>query len=327
MKQKSMLLLLLLLICIAGMVLVGCALVNTEDPEETEAFVFVDSFSGDGVGLSHINRDVLSDADIVIPDTDSRGRPVVAIYSQAFENDTTLKSVKIPETVAVIGEKAFYGCSSLESVNFPNALTEIRENAFFGCKSLKSLEFPASLTIIGNPNQTGTSTFASCTALESITVAEGNESYYSQDNCLIRKRDKCLMLGCKNSIIPTDGSVEWIGGYAFSGSAIETVTIPSAITCLATSAFSGCTSLTSVTLPGSLTEIPYASFYGCTELTEITIPASVEKIGGWAFAECPKLTDVYYEIDKGRFDYIFGSRVFENTNCTIHFANGDVVPE
>ena len=64
--------------------------------------------------------------------------------------------------------------------------------------------------------------------------------------------------------------VTTIGARAFSGSEIETITIPSSITSIGESAFNGCTSLTS-----------------------ITIPESVKSIGGDAFWECHSLEKVY----------------------------------
>ena len=66
-----------------------------------------------------------------------------------------------------------------------------------------------------------------------ITVADGNTVYHSAGNCLIETESKTLVLGCKNSVIPTDGSVTSIGEYAFYG----------------------CTSFTSVTIPSSVTSI------------------------------------------------------------------------
>ena len=51
--------------------------------------------------------------------------------------------------------------------------------------------------------------------------------------------------------------------------------IPDSVTEIGSSAFKGCTGLTSVVTPDSVTEIGGSAFKGCTGLPEITIPSSV----------------------------------------------------
>ena len=43
--------------------------------------------------------------------------------------------------------------------------------------------------------------------IDSITVEDGNPSFYAKNDCLIRKEDGELVLGCRNSVIPDDGAV------------------------------------------------------------------------------------------------------------------------
>mgnify|MGYP000021423514 FL=1 len=57
--------------------------------------------------------------------------------------------------------------------------------------------------------------------IDSITVEDGNPSFYAKNNCLIREEDGELVLGCRNSVIPDDGSVRSIGAFAFNGLYIE----------------------------------------------------------------------------------------------------------
>ena len=59
-----------------------------------------------------------------------------------------------------------------------------------------------------------------------------------------------MIAGCKNSAIPSDGSVTSIGDYAFKGcTRLTSITIPNSVTSIGSRAFSGCSSLTSITLP------------------------------------------------------------------------------
>ena len=93
-------------------------------------------------------------------------------------------------------------------------------------------------------------------------------------------------------VIIGDG-VTTIGSSAFSGcSSLTSLTIPNSVTDIGSSAFSGCSSLTSVIIGNSVTEIGGYAFSGCSSLTSLTIPNSVTDIGSSAFSGCSSLTSV-----------------------------------
>ena len=186
---------------------------------------------------------------ITIPDS------VTSIGASAFYNCSGLTSITIPNSVTTIGYEAFYNCSSLTSITIGNGVTTIDSSAFRWCSGLTSITIPNSVATIGNY------AFYGCSGLESIVVAEGNTKYKSTGNCLIEIESEKLISGCKNSVIPTDGSVTSIGDFAFIG----------------------CSGLTSITIPNSVTSIGDSAFVGCSGLTSITIPNSVTSIGEYAF--------------------------------------------
>ena len=150
----------------------------------------------------------------------------------------SLRSVVI--NAGEITEFAFYNCSMLTTIVLPEGCTELDE-AFAGCSGLTSITIPESVTDIS------AHAFDGCSALESITVAEGNPVYHGEGDCLIETESKELIRGCKNSVIPTDGSVERIGYLAFDEcTGLTSITIPESVMLIERNAFANCTGLTSV---------------------------------------------------------------------------------
>jgi hypothetical protein len=85
-------------------------------------------------------------------------------------------------------------------------------------------------------------------------------------------------------------SVTSIGSSAFYGcSGLTSLTLPNSVTSIGSSAFYECTGLTSLTIPNSVTSIGEAAFNGCSGLTSLTIPNSVTSIGDGAFLGCSGL--------------------------------------
>ncbi len=165
-------------------------------------------------------------------------------------------------------------------------VTGIEDLAFWKyCVGLTSVTIPDSVTSIG-------AAFGYCHRLESIKVASNNKKYHSSGNCIIETENKKMVAGCKNSLIPDDGSVTSIGDNAFIGcSGLTSVTIPDSVTSIGSNAFTYCSGLTSVTIPDSVTSIGEWAFSD-SGLTSITIPGSVTSIMKHAFTNCSGLTSV-----------------------------------
>lgn len=165
-------------------------------------------------------------------------------------------------TVTSIGKAAFFECTDLTSISIPSSVTDIEYAAFVLC----------------------------CLGLKSITVEQGNAYFTSDSNCLIDK-DNCLVLGCKNSIIPS--YVTSIGDFAFySCHGLTSITIPNSVTSIGRSSFFDCRGLKSITIPESVTSIAASAFSFCSGLTSMTIGDSVTSLGAYAFQNCTGLTSV-----------------------------------
>ena len=94
-----------------------------------------------------------SDVNAVIPDT-LGGYPVTAIGSSCFENNTTLKTVKMSQQITSIGDKAFYGCSALKELTLPASLTSIGSQACFNLTALEKLTWNTPTLSITRANNT-----------------------------------------------------------------------------------------------------------------------------------------------------------------------------
>lgn len=72
---------------------------------------------------------------------------VTRIADSAFAY-SSIKSVKIPDSVFSIGYQAFYLCKELTSVDIPEGVTIIRGRAFSKCRNLVNVSLPNTLTVL-----------------------------------------------------------------------------------------------------------------------------------------------------------------------------------
>lgn len=79
-------------------------------------------------------------------------------------------SIKLPETVEVIGENAFYMCSNLYSIEFNEGLRKVENMAFIKCTNLSALDFPSTLTEIG------VDSFSYCDSLTHLEIPSSVKS-------------------------------------------------------------------------------------------------------------------------------------------------------
>ena len=215
---------------------------------------------------------------VIFPDT--------VEYISGFENCQNLTRVRWSAGLKKIKLGAFDG-TALETLVLPEGV-EILENAFKNCTELKSVSLPSTLTKIGNSY--GVPPFSGCHSLESIEIAEGNEVYASDGNCIMRKADNTLVLGLKASKIPS--YTEHIGNYAFRDSGAESIALPEGVTSIGDYAFAHNDRLKEITLPQSLTSIGKYAFLWCAALESIALPDGVTSVGNNAFSTCISLKEL-----------------------------------
>ena len=232
------------------------------------------------------------------------GNGLSAIESECFRHCTSIEEITVPGNIETIGRSAFSGCKKLRKVTPEEGLTKIYANAFSDCEALEEFLCPDSLTSLANYVFMNCSslrrvrfgagmasfsreTFVNCPSLTVLECSQTNPDYFAVGNCVIEKNSGALVLGCKGSEIPADGSVKTIRKSAFQGTAgLTKIDIPDSVESIETLAFSGCADLAEIDLPDSITEIVYASF-GATAVTKIDIPVTVKSLGG--FNDCKEL--------------------------------------
>ncbi len=265
------------------------------------------------------------------------------IGSQAFYNCSSLIRVDMPSGVTSVGNNAFYGCSSitgvyitdikswceiefknaqsnpltfahkmylnnelLTSLEIPNEVTSIGNYTFYGCSELTEINMPSNLTHIG------VSAFVGCDNIVTATIPTSAISSLSKSKL-------------QNVVI--NGGEQIVNGAFADCTNLVSVDIPSSVTFIGSTAFSGCAKLGSiridannayytsvdgilynkqkteivlipkaivgaVAIPNGVRTISSNAFSDCIGLTSVEIPSSVTTIGEDAFSGCEKLTGV-----------------------------------
>lgn len=232
------------------------------------------------------------------------------IGEEAFAQCNELKNIIIPEGVVTIDRDAFFSCDKLNNITLPTTLRKLGDYAFFGCKSLKKIILPNSITTIpdgcfegcglteinitANINEIHKNPFYFCDQLVKITIDKNNPCYtsYDNNNVIIDKRNKTLVVGCCNSSIPM--GITTIGEASFEGcKKLKKIVIPNSVNVIGSSAFECCSELESISLPNSLESIQQRAFHQCYKLTDLKIPFKVKEIDRWTFTQCKKMEKLY----------------------------------
>ncbi len=264
------------------------------------------------------------DRHVEVPET-YQGYPVTMIDEEAFLYDE-MESVKLPDTVTVIGNNAFSECEFLSYIKLPKHLKEIGDGAFADCDCLMISEFPDELEVIGSY------AFGGCTCLEEIILPSslksiGDEAFsycesllnvfmsdqvyigdhafdehthvivMSPENFELCRQDKAYNVKDDDPLyISVDGVLYNKDCTTLMKYPIRkketTFVVPETVTTIAPMAFSDCTFPVQIVLHDGITSIGEQAFAFCLYLEEINLPSHLEKIEDYMFMNCSFLKNI-----------------------------------
>lgn len=203
------------------------------------------------------------------------GYPVSSVGISAFEGNTSVEQITLPETLLSICDRAFAGTSSLQCITIPSSVTYLGSSAFDG-SSVAQVTFGEGIRL----ETIQSSTFASTPHLQSITIPATVETikpyafYGSALSEVFFPEDSCLTL---------------IGRHAFADSGLQQVALPKLLQRVDYYAFSGIDTLHNVTFSGETELSLYGYAFYNSGLTQLHLPANVHYVGEFAFVNCTKL--------------------------------------
>lgn len=179
---------------------------------------------------------------------------VTGIGANAFQNNSQITSVVLPESIRTIGSNAFMGCANLRTITLPENLERIESSAFYNCRLLDDVEIPNTVSYIGSQ------AFHYCTKLSKINI-------------------------------PT--SITTINMATFNNCiSLTEIEIPSNVRTIQHEAFFGCTNLREVKFNEGLQSIATGAFYNCYQIRELVLPSTIRSLTNSTFYRCTNLQTV-----------------------------------
>lgn len=261
-----------------------------------------------------------------------------------FSDMKSLHTIKLPNSMEIMGQYLFVGCESLTSVTLPKSLKTLpdwtfsscfnqndnltsiliddsnpyyssdgsalfdkyKTKMFFAVKSLREYAIPSSVSEIIQE------AFYNCRHLKTLVLPLRLKSVngYHFSNC---DSLYSIYVDEKNPYLCSDGSALYNkdkSELVFVYHTVRKMSIPSSVTKIGDYAFYNCTNLSSLTLPSGVKEIGFSAFQGCKSLTSLTLPSGVKNISSFTFMDCESLRFINLPSD---LKYI-GEEAFEG--CT-----------
>ena len=211
---------------------------------------------------------------------------VRSVEAYAFEGNTSLKTLIIPDGIMKLGNGVFKNCTNLSSVTINGNIDDCGERS----KGDYNWENISVFYNAGANTDTLTVTFgAEVTRIPAYLFATGSskgDGYYAHIT-KVTISDSVTEIGayafynCYDLAETSWGkNLSEIGSYAFANvTAMKTLSLPGKVSKIGEKVFEACTGLISITLPSSTASVGNGAFKNCTKLSSITINGNIADCG------------------------------------------------
>lgn len=181
---------------------------------------------------------------------------------------------------------------------------------------------PVSVSVGADCTKIPASAFSGCTSLTSLTTTSATK---------LTEIGASAFQGTRVSSLSCPSALTTIGSSAFKGdTSLASVALSAKAASIGESAFEGCTGLASVTFAtaSSLKTIGASAFSGCTKLVLRSVPSSVASIGASAFKGCTSLTELDVAkatVDLTSFSGCTKLATLKATGSTAYVAYGGIL--
>ena len=248
-----------------------------------------------------------------------QGPMVTQIAEGEFENNDSLKTVRLSPNVTVIPKDAFDSCESLETVE-AGAVTSIGENAFSYCYALKATpDLSHCKEILGGA-------FARCKSIERVVIPAsvdtlGYGAFWLNESLtelVIEDCDRPLKVGSSGMFRDSDSHIKkaYFGRNAESTSYLQYAIIEDN------------PSVEEITFAGSCTYLRSSEFAGCTSLKFVRLGKNMKTLNahafGWSSEPLEQLTTLICEAVTPPECKDGAMQAIDKQKCVLHVPNGTI---
>ncbi len=264
------------------------------------------------------------------------GYTVTQIAANAFDGNTSVTSLVLPDTLTWIGQSAFINCSNLGGeIVLPDSLTSTGYHCFMSTAVTRAV-FGSGMKTVNNW------LFRNCTALKSVKwnqciTSFGETSFYGCTGLMtfenefptnVTSIDASAFYNC--SALTGDNrdlvllKLTSLGATAFQNSGIRSIEIGGQLASTG-NAFFLCSKLESVILHEGTTAIGNDCFPYCTSLTNLVVPSTISTVGSCMRSMGNARLHVWWEGVPDIANFNFGSygMIAGKSPITHHFQYDD----
>lgn len=220
-----------------------------------------------------------NDTSVTVPEKTVCENKTYRIYSvgdYCFQNNDSLRSVRIPAQITSIGKGAFRNCTSLSNVTILGNLADC-----------SSYSINATSLYHGQDTDDNSVFYNTGCNADSFTVTFGEDVTRIPAYLFATGKEKSELRYCFVTEVNISDNVQEIGKYAFYNCfALEGITIGDSVIDIGEYSFANCTDLQAAEMGTRVNTIGDYAFSGCTNLDTLKLNSSLATISSYAFQNC-----------------------------------------